>query len=72
MIASVLVLLLLQATPAGWPPVTEADFVAKNFRFTSGETLPELNTAGHGTHTLAAVWKPHLAELLGAGGRRRF
>jgi homoserine O-acetyltransferase len=43
MIASVLVLLLLQATPAGWPPVTEADFVAKNFRFASGEMLPELN-----------------------------
>ena len=21
-------------------------------------------TAGHGTHTLAAVWKSHLAELL--------
>ena len=24
------------------------------------------NTRGHGTHTLAAVWKDHLAELLKA------
>jgi len=26
-------------------------------------------TRGHGTHTLAAVWKRHLEELLGASGR---
>ncbi len=26
-------------------------------------------TAGHGTHTLAAVWKQYLAELLAASGR---
>src|ERR1700757_2551631 len=25
-----------------WPATTEADFVAKNFKFRSGETLPEL------------------------------
>lgn len=28
-------------------------------------------TAGHGTHTLAAVWKSHLVELLQATERRR-
>ena len=26
-------------------------------------------TRGHGTHTLAAVWKEHLMELLGETGR---
>ena len=26
-------------------------------------------TRGHGTHTLAAVWKEHLAELLQESGR---
>ena len=25
-------------------------------------------TAGHGTHTLAAIWKDHLAELLQRSG----
>jgi homoserine O-acetyltransferase/O-succinyltransferase len=27
-------------------------------------------TRGHGTHTLAAVWKEHLAELLNQSERR--
>jgi homoserine O-acetyltransferase len=32
--------------------------------------IPESdNTRGHGTHTIAAVWKEHLAELLKATGR---
>ena len=36
-----LALLFLQA-PSGAPRATEADFVIPNFRFTSGETLPQL------------------------------
>jgi homoserine O-acetyltransferase/O-succinyltransferase len=28
-------------------------------------------TAGHGTHTLAAAWKPYLVELLEQSGGRR-
>lgn len=131
-----LLALLLQAParPPGspLPPVTEGDFVIKDFKFASGETLPELRihyptlgtprkdaqgivrnavlimhgtggsgtgfatsrgfagelflpdereikrvpkgraiviplserTAGHGTHTIAALWKPYLEELL--------
>jgi hypothetical protein len=58
---------------AGAP--AEHDFVIRDFHFTSGEMLPELHgraivipfsgkTAGHGTHTLAAVWKKYLAQLL--------
>jgi homoserine O-acetyltransferase len=35
-------LLLAQAAPASRPQPVEADFVIKDFRFTSGETLPEL------------------------------
>jgi homoserine O-acetyltransferase len=34
--------LWLQAQPAGLPPPAEGDFVIRNFRFASGETLPEL------------------------------
>jgi hypothetical protein len=70
---------------AEYPKPVEADFVLKNFHFTSGETLPELRihyrTIGkperdaqgivknavlvmHGTHTLTALWKNELEELL--------
>ena len=45
MIATLLVALVLQAQTAAPPPLpqaTEADFVMKDFRFNSGETLPEL------------------------------
>src|SRR6266446_3789236 len=43
----VLVVILLQATPSAGeqnanPAATEGDFVVKNFKFRSGETLPEL------------------------------
>src|SRR4051812_50228711 len=43
MIAALLVSLVLQA-PAQFqvPPVTEGDYVIKDFKFNSGETLPEL------------------------------
>ena len=37
--------LITTAAPAGaqsYPAATEADFVARNFRFGSGETLPEV------------------------------
>jgi homoserine O-acetyltransferase len=43
MIAPLLLLLLLQALqPAPLPQVTEGDYVIKDFKFNSGETLPEL------------------------------
>ena len=32
-----------QAVPPNWPPPTEGDFAAKDFRFTSGDSLPQLN-----------------------------
>src|SRR6476659_3968250 len=35
-------LLSQTASAADYPPPTEGDFVTRNFRFTSGETLPEL------------------------------
>src|SRR2546422_11021604 len=43
----VLVVVLLQASPSAGqqnanPATTEGDFVVKNFKFRSGETLPEL------------------------------
>ncbi len=38
----ILLLLLLQPSPAAYPPPVEADFVLRDFRFASGETLPEL------------------------------
>jgi homoserine O-acetyltransferase len=37
-----LVLLCLSAFAAGYPPPAESDFVIHNFRFKTGETLPEL------------------------------
>jgi homoserine O-acetyltransferase len=37
-----LILALLPQQAPSTPPVTEGDFVIRNFRFTSGETLPEL------------------------------
>src|SRR4051812_50219911 len=43
MIAALLVSLVLQAPTQFRPPeMVEDDFVMKNFRFNSGETLPEL------------------------------
>lgn len=42
MLTLLLSLALLQAQPAAAPVPTEADFVIKEFRFASGETLPEL------------------------------
>ena len=48
MICEVILSLVLQAQAGGGrapfqpPPVTESDFVIRNFRFNSGETLPEL------------------------------
>src|SRR3954454_20651599 len=47
MLYQVATLCLLLQAPAGRPqfqapPMTEADFVVKDFRFNSGETLPEL------------------------------
>src|SRR6185503_5699954 len=44
MLQMVLALLLGAASPAQpeRPPVTEGDFVLRNFRFASGEVLPEL------------------------------
>ena len=37
-----IVLALLLPAPQPWPQVTEADFIAHDFRFASGETMPEL------------------------------
>jgi homoserine O-acetyltransferase/O-succinyltransferase len=44
MIAPLLLSIVLQVQPpqAALPPVTEGDFVIKDFKFNSGETLPEL------------------------------
>ena len=44
MLQMLLLLLLAAASPAQpeRPPVTEGDFVLRNFRFASGEVLPEL------------------------------
>src|SRR4051812_49684041 len=43
MIAALLVSLVLQALAQFQvPPVTEGDYVIKDFKFNSGETLPEL------------------------------
>ena len=46
MIAEIVLSLWLQAGAGRWqfqpPPVTEADYVIKDFKFNSGETLPEL------------------------------
>ncbi len=76
--------------PASNRPVKDGLYIAHDFRFGTGETLPELNlqlgiaeglprqmphatfvlipisdvTRGHGTHTLAAIWKDHLVDLL--------
>ena len=52
------------AIAADYPEPIEHDFIARDFRFSGGETLPEPTTRGHGTHTMAAVWKDHLAKLL--------
>jgi len=40
--ALVLVALALQVRAADYPPPTEGDYVIRDFKFTSGETLPEL------------------------------
>src|SRR5258706_2713108 len=40
MLSAILVSLVLQTPPL--PKATEADFLIKNFKFNSGETLPEL------------------------------
>ena len=32
-----------QPVPPNWPPPKDGDFAVKDFRFTSGETLPEMN-----------------------------
>jgi homoserine O-acetyltransferase len=42
MLTLLLALTLLEAQPATTPAPIEGDFVIRNFRFTSGETLPEL------------------------------
>ncbi len=42
MLTLFLALTLLQAQPAAAPGPVEGDFLIRNFRFTSGETLPEL------------------------------
>lgn len=42
MLTLLLALTVLQAQPAAQAPPAEGDFVIRNFRFTSGETLPEL------------------------------
>jgi homoserine O-acetyltransferase len=42
MLSALLVSLVLQRAQPQLPPMTEGDFVIKNFHFNSGETLPEL------------------------------
>lgn len=39
---SLAILLLLPAAVAAYPPLTEADFIIKDFKLSSGDTLPEL------------------------------
>jgi hypothetical protein len=61
-----LALIALPIQAADYPAPKEADWLAREFRFHSGETLPEvrLHTRGHGTTGNAALWRQHLAELL--------
>src|SRR5713226_590541 len=49
---------------AKWPATTEGDYVAKNFKFRSGETLPELRL--HYT----TLGKPAREPLLHHSSRR--
>ena len=67
-----LALILLQAPPPAAPQVTEGDFVIRNFRFTSGETLPELRmhyrTLGTPRRNAQGVVENAVLIMHGTGG----
>lgn len=64
--------LVLNAFSAGLPPVTEGDFVARNFAFASGETMPELKlhyrTLGRAQRDAAGVVRNAVLIMHGTGG----
>src|SRR4051794_37987840 len=75
MIAVLLAAVVLQAAPPQRftpPAITEADYVIKDFRFTSGETLPELKihyrTLGAAKKNAQGVVTNAVLVMHGTGG----
>ena len=60
------------ASAADYPPPVEADYVLKDFRFASGESLPELRihyrTFGHPRTDAQGVVRNAVLILHGTGG----
>lgn len=87
LLACLIVTASLPLSAAVYPSPVEGDYVIEGFRFSSGESLPELRihyrtlgkpvrgrdgrvhnavlvTRGHGSHTIAMLWKQYLQKLL--------
>jgi homoserine O-acetyltransferase len=56
------------AAAADYPAPKQGDWVARDFKFHTGEVMPELrvheDTRGHGTTGMAKFYKQQLQELL--------
>jgi homoserine O-acetyltransferase len=63
--ATLLLFAALSATAAGFPAATEHDFIVRDFRFASGEVLPELRLH---YATLGTSGHPAVLILHGTGG----